>query len=69
MSLIHFTITNPGWKPSGDSEKYLTGLRHCAEKDVQQLATLDEQEQSSASNNPMYDSISALNQLGGSYRQ
>ena len=25
MSLVHFTITNPGWKPSLDSEKYLTG--------------------------------------------
>ena len=32
MSLIHFTITNPGWKPSVDSEKYLTGLRNCADK-------------------------------------
>lgn len=26
MSLVHFTITNPGWKPSLDSEKYLTGI-------------------------------------------
>jgi len=28
MSLVHFTITNPGWKPSLESEKYLTGLRY-----------------------------------------
>jgi len=66
MSLIHFTITNPGWKPSVDSEKYLTGLRNCADKDIQQLSTLNEQD--SVTSNPMYDSISALNTLGGSYR-
>jgi hypothetical protein len=27
MSLVHFTLTNPGWKPSHHNEKYLTGLR------------------------------------------
>jgi hypothetical protein len=27
MSLVHFALTNPGWKPSHDNEKYLTGLR------------------------------------------
>merc|ERR1719471_1749736 len=27
MSLVHFTLTNPGWKPSGDNERYLAGLK------------------------------------------
>jgi autophagy-related protein 9 len=27
MSLVHFALTNPGWRPSHDNEKYLTGLR------------------------------------------
>jgi hypothetical protein len=27
MSLVHFTLTNPGWKPSHHNEKYLTGFR------------------------------------------
>ena len=41
-------------------------FRNCAEKDVAQLPTL--QEQSSVISNPMYDSVSALSNMGGSYR-
>ncbi|XP_023344796.1 autophagy-related protein 9A [Eurytemora carolleeae] len=66
MSLVHFTITNPGWKPSIESEKYLTGLRTCAERDVNQLSTLPEQ---SVHSNPLYDSVSAMSEMGGSYRE
>lgn len=71
MSLVHFTITNPGWKPSLDSEKYLTGLRHCAEKDVTELSTVPEQEsfrKPESYRNALYESISALSNMGGSYR-
>ena len=38
MSLVHFTLTNPSWKPSGDNEKYLTGLKTAAERDVVQVS-------------------------------
>jgi hypothetical protein len=65
MSLVHFTITNPGWKPSLDSEKYLTGLKHCAERDVAELSTVPEHE---SVTNPLYSSITALSNMGGSYR-
>jgi len=63
MSLLHFTLTNPGWKPSGENERYLAGLKEAAERDVAQLATMPEDE-----DNPMYSSISGLEQMGGSYR-
>ena len=63
MSLVHFTLTNPGWKPSGENERYLAGLKEAAERDVTQLATMPEDD-----DNPMYSSISGLEQMGGSYR-
>merc|ERR1719481_1223657 len=63
MSLLHFTLTNPGWKPSGENERYLNGLKEAAERDVTQLATMPEDE-----DNPMFSSISGLEQMGGSYR-
>ena len=68
MSLVHFTITNPGWKPSQDSVKYLSGLRTCAEKEAAELSTLVEQRSSLINDNPLYQSVSALDNMGGSYR-
>ena len=68
MSLVHFTITNPGWKPSQDSVKYLSGLRTCAEKDATELSTLVEQRSSMINDNPLYQSVSAMDNMGGSYR-
>jgi len=63
MSLVHFTLTNPGWKPSGDNEKYLAGLKTAAERDVTQLATMPEDVE-----NPMMGSLTGLEDMGGSYR-
>ena len=34
MSLLHFTLTNPGWKPTGEAERYLAGLREAAGREV-----------------------------------
>ena len=48
MSLLHFTLTNPGWKPSGENERYLAGLKEAAERDVAQLATMPEDEDNPA---------------------
>merc|ERR1719210_2460459 len=64
MSLVHFTLTNPGWKPSGESEKYLAGLKTAAEKDVAVLSRMPEDE-----DNPMLSSLLGLQELGGSYRE
>ena len=63
MSLVHFTLTNPNWKPSGDNEKYLAGLKTAAERDVAQLATMPEDDE-----NPMLNSLTGLEGIGGSYR-
>ena len=64
MSLVHFTLTNPGWKPSGDNEKYLAGLKTAAERDVVQLAAMPED----VEDNPMFGSLTGLEDMGGSYR-
>ena len=64
MSLVHFTLTNPGWKPSGENEKYLAGLKTAAEKDVAVLSRMPEDE-----DNPMFSSLLGLQELGGSYRE
>ena len=63
MSLVHFTLTNPGWKPSGDNEKYLSVLKTAATADVVQLSTMPEDTE-----NPMYSSITGLEDMGGSYK-
>ena len=64
MSLVHFTLTNPGWKPSGDNEKYLAGLKTAAERDVVQLTAMPED----VEDNPMFGSLTGLEDMGGSYR-
>jgi len=73
MSLLHFTLTNPGWKPAGESERYLAGLRDAATKDLsnlpqRDLGALQEQQEFSDSVNPMASSLSGLEQMGGSYK-
>ena len=52
MSLVHFTLTNPGWIPTGENEKYLAGLRTATEKDVAVLSQMKEDE-----DNPMFSSL------------
>merc|ERR1719392_304843 len=64
MSLVHFTLTNPGWKPSGDNEKYLAGLKTAAERGVVQLTAMPED----VEDNPMFASLTGLEDMGGSYR-
>ena len=45
---------------------WLIDCRTCAERDVNQLSTLPEQ---SVHSNPLYDSVSAMSEMGGSYRE
>ena len=62
MSLVHFSLTNPGWMPTGENKKYLAGLRTATEKDVAVLSQMKEDE-----DNPMFSSLVGLQELGGSY--
>merc|ERR1712203_145984 len=34
MSLLHFTLTNPGWKPTGENERYLAGVKEAKGRDL-----------------------------------
>jgi len=62
MSLIHFTLANPGWKPSGENERYLHGLKEATRRDVAELQA------GPVEGNAMQSSIEGLEAMGGSYR-
>jgi len=64
MSLLHFTLTNPGWKPTGEAERYLAGVREAAGREVAGVA----EEGGAADGGAMAASISGLESLGGGYR-
>ena len=52
MSLVHFTLTNPGWIPTGENEKYLAGTEDGDREDVAVLSQMKEDE-----DNPMFSSL------------
>merc|ERR1719186_2537438 len=64
MSLIHFTLTNPGWRPPAESEGYLAGLRANAGRDVEVLPALTEEQWDE---NAMLSSLRGMSNMGGSY--
>ena len=37
MSLLHFTLTNPGWKPTGENERYLAGIKEAKGRDLAEI--------------------------------
>ena len=37
MSLLHFTLTNPGWKPTGENERYLAGVKEAKGRDLAEI--------------------------------
>lgn len=59
LSLIHFTLTNPEWKPPSHAENFVTALRERAKRE----ATAVQLE-----NNPLYASLSSLTSLGPEVR-
>lgn len=59
LSLIHFTHTNPEWKPPSHEENFVTALRERAKKEV---TTLDYSDA-----NPLYASLNSLSSLGPEY--
>ncbi|KAL6430690.1 hypothetical protein ACFW04_006929 [Cataglyphis niger] len=56
LSLIHFTLTNPEWKPPSHAENFVTALRERAKKE----ATTDPDPY----NNPLIASLNSLSSLG-----
>ena len=66
MSLINFTLANPDWKPPQESKEFINALRGQATKEVETLAILDEEK---LENNPLYSSLTALENVGGVYTE
>ncbi|XP_045604603.1 autophagy-related protein 9A [Procambarus clarkii] len=58
LSLIHFTMTNPKWKPPQDSSAFITALRTQAQRDMNALTTLQEE-------NALFSSLNSLSCDGG----
>ncbi|XP_077282174.1 autophagy-related protein 9 [Temnothorax americanus] len=56
LSLIHFTLTNPEWKPPSHAENFVTALKERAKKEV----TADPDPY----NNPLIASLNSLSGLG-----
>uniref|UniRef100_A0A0K2TJ06 Autophagy-related protein 9 n=1 Tax=Lepeophtheirus salmonis TaxID=72036 RepID=A0A0K2TJ06_LEPSM len=61
MSLVHFALTNPDWKIPETAEPFINALKEQAGKDAELLPTLAEEE------NPLYNSLNSLNNVGGIY--
>lgn len=59
LSLIHFTHTNPEWKPPSHAENFVTALRERAKKEATNIGYSDA--------NPFYASLSSLSSLGPEY--
>lgn len=55
LSLIHFTLTNPEWKPPSHAETFVTALRERAKKDVDIVP---------GDINPLMASLNSLSSLG-----
>ncbi|XP_054011794.1 autophagy-related protein 9A isoform X1 [Hylaeus anthracinus] len=58
LSLIHFTLTNPEWKPPSHAENFVTALRVRAKKEVHCVH---------GEINPLLSSLNSLSGLGPSY--
>ncbi|XP_046420102.1 autophagy-related protein 9A isoform X1 [Neodiprion fabricii] len=58
LSLIHFTLTNPEWRPPSHAETFVTGLRERAKKDASDIPN---------DINPLYSSLNSLSSLGAGY--
>ncbi|KAG7212723.1 hypothetical protein KM043_012990 [Ampulex compressa] len=58
LSLIHFTVTNPEWKPPSHAENFVTALRERAKKEVNGIP---------GDINPLLASLNSLSGLGPGY--
>jgi len=67
MSLINFTLANPHWQPPPDSADFIQGLRTQATNQVEILPALNEE--GHLDSNPLYSSLTALENVGGVYAE
>ncbi|XP_076032252.1 autophagy-related protein 9 [Oratosquilla oratoria] len=61
LSLLHFTKTNPDWKPPQESTAFISALRTQAQKDFTALSTMQEMQEENA----LYSSINSLSYGNG----
>ena len=66
MSLINFTLANPNWRPPPDAADFINNLRQHATNQVDVLPSLSEENLDS---NPLYSSLTALENVGGVYAE
>jgi autophagy-related protein 9 len=65
MSLIHFTLTNPEWKPPQESENFIAAFQGQAVREAEALPTLMETEGSaSLEDNALFSSLNAIRATG-----
>ncbi|XP_066584747.1 autophagy-related protein 9A isoform X2 [Prorops nasuta] len=60
LSLIHFTLTNPEWKPPSHAENFVVALKERARKEVIGIT---------ADMNPLLTSLNSLSSLGPNYSE
>lgn len=66
MSLIHFTLTNPEWKPPAESENFIAALQGHVVREAEALPTVLETEGSaSLEDNALFASLNAVRNNGG----
>lgn len=58
LSLLHFTMTNPKWRPPQESSAFINALRTQAQRDMNALTTLQEE-------NALFSSLNSLSCGGG----
>ncbi|XP_033639798.1 autophagy-related protein 9A-like [Asterias rubens] len=61
LSLVHFTMTNPKWKPPQESKVFINALKEQAHKDAHLLNTVE------AENTALMTSLRSLSSLEGGY--
>ena len=67
MSLIHFTLTNPEWKPPQESENFIAALHGHAVREAEALPTLMETDGvTSLEDNALFASLNAVRATGNS---
>ncbi|CAG2066976.1 unnamed protein product, partial [Timema podura] len=59
LSLVHFTLTNPKWRPPEDAENFVTALRNQARRDADQLTQV-----LGPGDNALYSSLQSVSSLG-----
>ena len=65
MSLIHFTLTNPEWKPPQESENFIAALHGHAVREAEALPTLLETDgATSLEDNALFASLNAVRATG-----